>query len=340
MQKYDLHCRVSLAIFLTFYSASAFGWGQAGHKIINESFTTHTPIDTLWFAKYTDYYAAHASDADYRKSADPSEGPKHYIDIDYYPEFDSSWFPHDLDSLIAEYGSATVYRNGVLPWTIKSDYDSLVAFLRTGDTTNANRIIADLGHYIGDACQPLHCTENYNRKGVHSRYETTMLNNYLPQISIAKDTAHYISNVLDFAFSVIYESNSKVQMISDADDSATAAAGNTNSNLYYQVMWSKLGGMTIAQLQKASVSLASLVYSAWIDASKSTTGFYEQVHSTFYVSIKNDAVPEYFDINAVPINISNFLFAANFAEVDFAETSALQGRTLGPSSINYLYVVV
>ena len=247
--------RFAAAIILFSYSSSAFGWGAQGHKIINQSFTIHYPIDTLWFANYTSYYAAHASDADNRKSQDPNEGPRHFIDIDYYPEFHSAWFPHDLDSLIAKYGSTTVYDNGVLPWAIEDDYDSLVTFLKAHDTTNANRIIADLGHYIGDAHQPLHCTETYNRKGVHSRYETTMINDYSSQITIVPDTACYISDVLDFAFKVIYYSNSKFQLIDDADDSATTAAGSTSSSLYYQIMWSQLDTMTIAQLQYSSLSL-------------------------------------------------------------------------------------
>ncbi len=273
-------------LILAFFSVSAFGWGQDGHKIINQSFTIHYPIDSLWFSRFTQYYAAHASDADNRKSADPSESPRHFIDIDYYPEFHSTWFPHDLDSLIAKYGSATVNLHGVLPWAIKSDYDSLVTFLRKGDTTNANRVIADLGHYIGDACQPLHCTENYDRNGVHSRYESTMLHDNLSQISITPDTAQYIPNVLDFAFDVIYNSNSKFQMIFNADDSAKSVAGNTTSSVYYQLMWSQLGSMTIGQLQKASVSLASLVYSAWVDAGfpPITTSVVETVPSDFSVS--------------------------------------------------------
>ena len=239
----------------------------------------------MWFAKYASYYAAHGSDADYRKGADSNEGARHFIDIDYYPEFHSSWFPRDLDWLISKYGASVVYHNGVLPWAIKWDYGSLVTFLKDRDTVNANRVIADLGHYIGDAHQPLHCTETYNRHGVHSRYETDMLEGYLGQISIFPDTAHYISDVLDFAFKVIYISNSKFQMIDDADDSATTTAGSTSSSLYYQIMWSKLGAMTIAQLQDASVSLASLVYSASIDAGILTSYRTPQsVPNTFSIS--------------------------------------------------------
>jgi len=273
-------------VVVTLYSVSAFGWGSLGHKIINQSVTANYPLDTLWFTKYAQYYTAHASDADNRKSANPNEAPRHFIDIDYYPAFHSTWFPHDLDSLVAEYDSSTVYTNGVLPWAIKADYDSLVAFLKAKDTTNANRVIADLGHYIGDAYQPLHCTQYYDRNHVHSPYETTMLGDYQSQISITPDTARYISNVLDYAFSVIYQSNSKIQMIFSADDSAYGVTGSNRNSQYYQIMWARLGTMTIGQLQGASVSFASLVYSAWIDAggNQPPTAVHEQSPTSFFIS--------------------------------------------------------
>jgi Secretion system C-terminal sorting domain len=356
--------RFAAVIILLSYSSLALGWGSQGHKIINQSFTIHYPIDTLWFAKYTTYYAAHASDADNRKNQDPNEQYRHFIDIDYYAEFHSAWFPHDLDSLISEYGSSTVYTNGVLPWAIKNDYDSLVAFLKARDTTNANRVIADLGHYIGDAHQPLHCTETYNRKGVHSRYETTMINNYLTQISIVSDTAYYIPDVLDFAFKVIYYSNSKFQMIDDADDSATTAAGSTSSSLYYRIMWSKLDTMTISQLQDASLSLASLVYSAWVDAGYQTqVGVHEVVPTTFQVMgpypnpfnpstsvdvsvqspahnakvyvysvigklVKSESVNLQKGNNHITLNFSNLSSGTYLIKIDFLQAGIEQRRTL------------
>lgn len=285
-QGHAFSVRFPVIFLISLYAASAFGWGKDGHAIINGSFTTHYPLNTAGFARFSQYYIDHASDADYRKSAVPSESPRHYIDIDYYPEFKSGLFPHDLDSLIAKYGSSTVYSNGVLPWAIKSDYDSLVIFFRQNDSVNANRVIADLGHYVGDAYQPLHCTRYYNRNGVHSRYETTMLRDYLSRISIEPDTALYISDPLDYAFGIISESNSRIQLIFDADDQAAGAAGNTSSDLYYQTMWSQLGSMTISQLQNASVSLASLVYSAWVDADRPPifTNVEERAPLTFHIN--------------------------------------------------------
>ncbi len=276
------------------------------------------------------YYVQHASDADYRKNSDPSEGPKHFMDIDYYPEFKTSTLTHNLDSLIAKYGSVTVTNNGILPWAISSVYDSVVVYMHNGDWNDANRLIADLGHYVGDAFQPLHCTENYNRNGVHSRYESTMLDDYVTQISITPDTAHYISNVLDFVFRVIDESNSKVQAIFSADDQATSLAGSTSSSLYYQTMWSLLDSTTISQLQNASVSLASLVYSAWVDAGSPPvfTEVKMQVPSSFSIT---DLYPNPFNPSTnIDITVSQPFFPSKA----FIHIYSLDGKLVGIQETN------
>jgi len=76
--------------------------------------------------------ADHASDADDRKDIDPNEGPRHYIDIDNYPEFIATGkIPQTYDSVVALYGETFVNDQGVLPWATLTAYDSLVnCFLR------------------------------------------------------------------------------------------------------------------------------------------------------------------------------------------------------------------
>ncbi len=123
----------------------------------------------------------HASDADYRKSSDPSESPKHYIDIDSYQSFiDSGHIIQDYDSIVSVYGLSKVIDIGILPWAIINTTDSLQAAFEKEDYNKAVLIAADLGHYVGDAHMPLHITKNYNGQytnqyGVHSRYETDMI---------------------------------------------------------------------------------------------------------------------------------------------------------------------
>ncbi len=218
----------------------AFGWGRTGHKIINGTFESCLPPALRFITEKSSFYVAHASDADDRKSSDAGESPRHFIDVDYYPEFNKGLLPHNYDSLCAEYGSSTVLEKGTLPWAINSAYKTLVVYMENRDWNNADRIIADLGHYIGDACQPLHCTQNYDgamtgNRGIHSRFESGLLDRYQGSVSI------------------------KVRQSERLDT--------------YSALWSKLDTLTTDQLNYASEALASLVYSAWIEAgSPSITG--------------------------------------------------------------------
>ena len=67
------------------------------------------------------FLSEHASDADYRKNEDPLEAPKHYIDIDNYPEFLADGrIPQTIDSVKTIHGNGFVDANGSLPWSKKA----------------------------------------------------------------------------------------------------------------------------------------------------------------------------------------------------------------------------
>jgi hypothetical protein len=289
LKKLNYGLKVSSVLFLA--CNVAFGWGRTGHQIINGNFGKFLPMSLQSLSEKSSYYVQHASDADSRKSADPSESPKHFIDIDAYPDFAAGTLTHDYDSLLAKYGSTTVIRNGTLPWAISSTYNSLVVYLENGDHEKADSVIADLGHYIGDAFQPLHCTENYDGKltgngGIHSRFETGLLDRYQGSVTIDPVVTDRIdTTALEFAFRVIGESNALVGDILDADTYAKTVDPQYGT-AYYAAMWARLDTMMNERLQSASEALASLVYSAWLDAGSPslTTGIPALVPSTFSVS--------------------------------------------------------
>ena len=249
------------------------GWGEVGHKIINTKTVVSFPAQMNQFVSWSSILVQHASDADYRRSGDPNEFPKHFIDIDEYPEFNSTrTIPQDYNSLTAKYGSSFVLDNGILPWAIIATFDSLKAQFSRRDFSKAQLTAADLGHYVGDSHMPLHITKNYNgqltgQSGVHSRYETTMIGNYQDLIQYTPDTAKYLTNVRDFVFSCIYENYKYVDSVLSADKSAKSfAGGSTSSNAYYQNLWELTGTFTIRLFSEASGRLASLIYTAWMDA--------------------------------------------------------------------------
>jgi hypothetical protein len=263
-----------LTIVLLCSSTLAWSWGSTGHHIINLRAPIHLPDSVGRMKADSLFYAAHASDADNRKvSGDTSfysESLRHFIDIDYYPNFHS--LPHRLDSMIALYGRSTVHNEGTNPWITVVLLDSLTAQLRRNDFATADQTLADLGHYVGDAHQPLHCTKNYDgaltgNSGIHSRYETSMVNNNQNSIIVTPSSVQYISSPIDFVFSYIYQSNSYVDSIMAADTYAKGQAGGATSGAtYYNALWQKCGGFTLLQFQRATVDLASLWFTAWVNA--------------------------------------------------------------------------
>jgi hypothetical protein len=226
------------------------------------------------FMSWAAILAEHASDADYRKDEDPEEGPRHYLDIDNYPGFLASGrIPQTYDSVVALYGEAFVIDNGVLPWATMRTYDSLVSCFKRFDWEKAVLYASDLGHYVGDAHNPLHITRNYNGQytnnyGIHSRYETGMINTFQNEILMTGTGISFITDLDDYIFSYIYANYIYVDSIMAADTYAQGVAGNTTSYEYKAALWEKTRSYTVALLNKASNTLAEMIYSAWVDAGK------------------------------------------------------------------------
>ncbi len=259
-------------LFLTSFCFLSLGWGSVGHKIINRNTTLSFPTELNFLMYWADPLADHGSDADTRKGSDPNEAPKHYIDIDNYPEFLSSErITHDFDSLVAQYGYSFVITQGILPWTIVETVDSLQTAFQRRDWQRALLLASDLGHYVGDAHMPLHITRNYNgqftgQSGVHSRYESTMIGNYSQEIVYTGDSAFYISNVSDFTFEMIYANYQYVDSVLSADLIAKNFAGGSYNSTYYQKLWELTKNFTIKLFKNASYNLALLIYTAWKNA--------------------------------------------------------------------------
>ena len=260
-------------VFLLWLSAG--GWGSNAHRFINRTTVRHLPGQMILFIQDSSFFELHSTDADQRRNSQDTsmfaEAPRHFIDIDDYPDFHN--LPRSFDSVIALYGWARVKANGTVPWATIWNYDSLVAQLARGDWTKATLTASDLGHYVGDAHQPLHVTKNYdgqftNNNGVHSRYETTMLSStyYLSALYIVPDSVRYIGGRINFVFDYLFHSNSLIDTIFHGDTYAKAASGGAFNTTYYAELWNRTRVITLDQMQRGTKALASLWYSAWVDA--------------------------------------------------------------------------
>ena len=276
-EKFKRFLRVGTFAIVTISSLLFLGWGYVGHHIINYNTIMSALPQMEFFDTWADSLAAHASDADARKSWDPDEAPKHYIDIDNYPEFvGSGTISQNFDSLVAEHGYSFVMDQGILPWAIINTADSIESAFEQNDMHKAMLLAADLGHYIADSHMPLHITRNYNgqytgQNGVHSRYESDLIEAFQSQITYDGDSLQYIENIPDFVFNMIYDNYQYVDSVLYADSTAQAYAGNHNSTTYYNKFWEIAGDFTIGLFKKASYRITCVIYTEWINAGGSPT---------------------------------------------------------------------
>ena len=280
MRKLSVVVLVVAAVLVVYLEAS--GWGGATHRFINKKTVYHLPNQMMLFVADSVFFEQHASDADNRRVASDTslygEGPRHFLDIDDYPDYRN--LSRSLDTLIQTYGWSRVKDNGTNPWATMWFYDSLVAQLRRGNWPSAKQTAADIGHYVGDAHQPLHVAKNYNgqltgQSGIHSRYESTMLSTsyFLNALSMTPDSSRYIANKMEYVFAYLLHSNANVDTVLQADLYAKSLSGGSFNATYYNALWSRTRLMTLDQVQRATVAIASFWYSAWVDAGLiSTTG--------------------------------------------------------------------
>ncbi len=318
------------------------GWGATGHRIINGEATRHLPPSMLAFSLQKAWLADSASVADWRRSgsngyvAVPSDAPKHYLDVDDYPEYATRSVQTDLALLIAQYGSTRVTDNGTLPWAIRDAVDTLTSALRRRDLRKVWSTASDLGHFVADGHNPLHCTVDFNGRatlagssGIHSRYETSMVNRYASSLVIADDSVQYVASPINFAMSFIYDSQALVDTLYAADVAARASSGWSGSGsmptAYLDALWSSTGSLTQKQFQAASKALADLLYTAWVDAGRPDLSTVASVSREDLLQPAYELLPPYPN----PFNPStNVAFVLTRSERIRLELVGIDGRTV------------
>jgi hypothetical protein len=106
----------------------------------------------------------------------------------------------------------------------------------------------------------------FGKSGIHSRYETTLVGQFQNLIVYKNDSASYVTDISSFVFDFIYKSNKDVDTVLLADSIAHVFAGSTTGTVYLQKFWDGCGSQIIQLMKEASISIADLIYTAWIDA--------------------------------------------------------------------------
>ncbi len=276
-----------LLVLLQGVLSTLHAWGFWGHQRINRMAVFTLPPEMVSFYKrHIDFITEHAVDPDKRRYSDPDEAPRHFIDIDHYGDHPFDSIPMFWSEAIAKYGEDSVKAHGIVPWHIPVMMARLTHAFKEHDKEQILRVSAELGHYIGDAHVPLHCTRNYNGQltnqvGIHGFWESRVPELFGDQYDFLVGRCSYISKPRDFVWKIIRESyaahDSVLQMEKSlglqfpADQKYSyEEKGKTMVKVYskdYSDAYSKrMDGMVERRMRAAIIAVSSCWYTAWVNA--------------------------------------------------------------------------
>lgn len=262
-------------------------WGFHAHRSINKHavFLLPNPLQDF-FIEHLSAIEEGAVRADKRRYIDPKEACKHYIDIDLYGEAPFDSLPQNWFLAKEKYTIDTLRERGILPWVISWQYKNLIWAMDSGTVQDVISTASDLGHYIGDACVPLHTTYNYNgqyshQHGIHALWESRIPESFSVDYDYYLGKAVYLNHIKEYAWELVQESHQLVDSVLFLEAAITAAYpedkkyrfeyknGQSKTNYskeFIEDYNSVLNGMVERRMQRAIFAISSLWYSAWIDA--------------------------------------------------------------------------
>jgi len=274
--------------FLLLLCDHCFCWGFFAHQKINYYAVFLLPPEMMVLYKSNiDFITEHAVDPDKRRYLIAAEGPRHYIDIDYYGKYPFDSLPRKWEEAVAKFSADSLSKNGIVPWWVQIMERRLVDAFKEKDQVKILKLSADLGHYIADAHVPLHANSNHNgqftgQQGIHGFWESRV-----PELLADKEwgffigRAEYIKDPGEFIWKRILESAAAADTVlqyekelskkfpSDKKFAFEERSGKLvrqYSSAYAIAYNDMLKGMVERRMRLSIYSVASFWYTAWIDA--------------------------------------------------------------------------
>jgi hypothetical protein len=293
MTKLRLIAGVSFIVFASLLCTAnqGVGWGFWAHKQIHRRAVQAMPEPVAaFFREYATFLIEHSIDADDRRRIDPTEAEQHFIDIDRYGKYPFPELPRRFEDAVKKYTLDTVRANGVVPWRIAAFTDSLTRAFKMKNLDKILFFAANVGHYVADAHVPLHATENYDgqltgQKGLHARWESEIPERYMRHLEMQNETApraKYIPDKTEESFKWVLESYLMVDSVLKCDLKAkeglkpeeiytvvidkNGRERQIYTPLYYERFKQALGDMVERRFEQTIERVASIWYSAWVDA--------------------------------------------------------------------------
>ena len=259
--------------------SSAFAWGAAAHRyIMRRAIDLLPPEMRPFFIEHRDEIVMRVNDPDLWRAAGFDDEANHFVNFGM-PEIGPDPFtglPRDLDAAIEKFGEPFLRRLGRLPWREAEEFGNLrralegVTRRRPFAAGNAVLFASVAAHYIQDAYQPLHASNNYdgqltNQRGVHARFETALFERFESRLTVTAAPASPMSHPRDAAFDALLASYRLVPRVLQADKDA-AAGKDTFDDGYFERFFTNVRPVLEERLGSAITATASMLWGAWEQA--------------------------------------------------------------------------
>lgn len=195
----------------------------------------------------------------------------------------------DEDDLI--YMEDVLSEHGILPYHLLSMQRRLTNAFKSNDTESIIRISAEIGHYIGDGCVPLHTTSNYNGQltnqvGIHAFWESRIPELFaLEEFDMVVGNAEYIEDPSTYFWNLVLDSHKEVGRVLDLEKELSInypkdqqfcfedrlnQTVKTQCAAYAQAYHLAMDKMVEDRFRVAVKALGNAWYTAWIDAGQPT----------------------------------------------------------------------
>ncbi|MDN4597076.1 hypothetical protein [Leifsonia virtsii] len=169
---------------------------------------------------------------------------------------------------------------GLLPFRVQQFFSELVDAVRAHDIARFVAAAGLVAHYVGDACQPLHGSylsdgmPDRTGAGVHSAYETTMVDRHVTQLASGAEQAvkaapspSPVTSAHGAAVAVVQLMDRSARSVAPLAlvqaYAAVAAKPGDATVAVTDALWDRFGTATIGLFADGAVTLAGLWGSAW-----------------------------------------------------------------------------
>jgi hypothetical protein len=273
---------VAAAFVSTLVTTSpAFAWGFAGHRLIMARAIDLLPPDLKpFFERFRDEIVVRVVDPDLWRNVGWEDDPNHFVDfgMPQLGPYPFAGLPREYSQALEKFGIADLKRIGMLPWREAEMFGNLrrgfESFNRPAlyATSDVVLFAAVTSHYLQDAHQPFHASNNYDgqltgQSGIHTRFERDLIEKFSSRLVLSPGPVKPILNARDRSFDVLIESYTQVAAILKAD-AAAIAGKDAYDDEYFEKFFTAVKPILENQLSQSIAATASVIVGAWESAGR------------------------------------------------------------------------